>query len=147
VTSQWLTTLLLMAATTALASASKSAAGPDSPRKSDQEQYRGAARGLLQRARGGEAHAQFLLGLALEHGEGVKQDYMLAREWYEKAAQAGEPGRDRREDNPGEQRAELPVTGLATGAEARHITRSIPTAEAVGFHKDLQRRQHRLSDG
>nr|WP_328988084.1 SEL1-like repeat protein [Thiorhodovibrio winogradskyi] len=36
-----------------------------------------------------EAKAQFLLGLAYEHGEGVEQDKFRAIQWYQKAAAQG----------------------------------------------------------
>ncbi len=41
-------------------------------------------------AEGGDASAQFSLGLLYENGDGVPRDYSKAREWYEKAAAQGE---------------------------------------------------------
>lgn len=44
---------------------------------------------LEERARAGEAEAQYRLGLAYLMGEGVPQDYARAAEWFEKAAEQG----------------------------------------------------------
>ena len=37
----------------------------------------------------GDAAAQYNLGLMYDKGEGVRQDYLKARQWYEKAANQG----------------------------------------------------------
>jgi TPR repeat protein len=42
-------------------------------------------------AHGGEARAQYDLGLMYDNGQGVPQSDAKAREWYERAAQQGEP--------------------------------------------------------
>jgi TPR repeat protein len=42
-------------------------------------------------ARGGEARAQYDLGLMYDQGQGVPQSDAKAMEWYERAAQQGEP--------------------------------------------------------
>ena len=42
-------------------------------------------------ARGGEARAQYDLGLMYDQGQGVPQSDAKAREWYERAAEQGEP--------------------------------------------------------
>lgn len=39
-------------------------------------------------AQSGDAQAQYALGLAYLHGEGVKQDYVLAKQWLEQSANA-----------------------------------------------------------
>ena len=55
----------------------------------------GVARGqepsqyLVEKAVQGDASAQFALGVMYVNGEGVRQDYVKAREWYEKAAAQG----------------------------------------------------------
>ena len=40
-------------------------------------------------AAAGDARAQYYLGLIYYHGEGVKQDYAEAADWFHKAAQQG----------------------------------------------------------
>jgi TPR repeat protein len=47
---------------------------------------------LLQKAEGGDAEAQFRLGLAYDTGIGVKRDCSRAADWYRKAANSGNPG-------------------------------------------------------
>lgn len=47
---------------------------------------------LQQEAEGGNVIAQFLLGFKYEQGNGVKQDYQKAKEWYEKSAEQGNRG-------------------------------------------------------
>src|SRR5262245_28909972 len=42
-------------------------------------------------ARGGEARAQYDLGLMYDQGQGVPQSDAKAKEWYERAADQGEP--------------------------------------------------------
>jgi TPR repeat protein len=42
-------------------------------------------------AHGGEARAQYDLGVMYDQGQGVPQSDAKAREWYERAAQQGEP--------------------------------------------------------
>ena len=42
-------------------------------------------------ARGGEARAQYDLGVMYDQGQGVPQSDAKAMEWYERAAQQGEP--------------------------------------------------------
>lgn len=37
----------------------------------------------------GNAKAQYFLGVMYEGGEGVKQDYLKAKEWYKKSCQGG----------------------------------------------------------
>ena len=44
----------------------------------------------LEAAQQGHAEVQFSLGLMYHQGNGVKQDYALAQQWYEKAAQQGD---------------------------------------------------------
>ena len=39
----------------------------------------------------GNAEAQFNLGVMYDNGQGVKQDYFKAVEWYQKAAEQGHP--------------------------------------------------------
>ena len=41
---------------------------------------------LITKAEDGLVEEQFQLGLMYSHGQGVKQDYSKAREWWEKAA-------------------------------------------------------------
>ena len=45
-----------------------------------------------QQAEAGDANAQFLLGLQFANGDGVKQDYAKAHDWYGKAAAQGHTG-------------------------------------------------------
>ena len=78
-------TCLLLTASFAVAAAEK----PTPPSDFDSSQYSGQARRWLQRARRGEASAEFQLGLALEHGQGAPQNYALARDWYSKASGYG----------------------------------------------------------
>ena len=40
-------------------------------------------------AEAGDTNAMFNLGLLYDNGQGVAQDYGKAREWYQKAAEAG----------------------------------------------------------
>ncbi|MCI7046793.1 tetratricopeptide repeat protein [Helicobacter sp.] len=44
---------------------------------------------VLAKAKQGDAEAQFLLGLMYDQGQGVKQDYEKAAEWFSKAANQG----------------------------------------------------------
>ena len=44
---------------------------------------------LASKAMAGDVDAQFNLGVMYANGEGVRQDYVKAREWYEKAAAQG----------------------------------------------------------
>lgn len=44
-----------------------------------------------EKAQNGDAEAQTFVGYMYEHGQGVKQDYKKAFEWYEKAAIQGVP--------------------------------------------------------
>jgi len=39
---------------------------------------------------GGQAEAQFKLGVFYEHGRGVTKDQFMATEWYSEAAEQGE---------------------------------------------------------
>jgi uncharacterized protein len=62
-------------------------AGLDAYRRGD---YPIALREWQPLAKQGDARAQFLLGLLYDKGEGVPQDSIQARQWYEKAASQGE---------------------------------------------------------
>src|SRR5215467_14236903 len=46
---------------------------------------------LLRQAQHGNRRAQTLVGIAFETGNGVKQDYSEAREWFLKAAKQADP--------------------------------------------------------
>jgi len=54
--------------------------------------YRKAFPLLLQAAKEGYVHWQYLVGYALDHGLGVKRDLRGARHWYAKAGRRGHPG-------------------------------------------------------
>lgn len=45
---------------------------------------------VVEKAEKGSAFFQFLLGGMYANGEGIRQDYVKAREWYEKAAAQGD---------------------------------------------------------
>ena len=47
-------------------------------------------REILQAAEQGNAAAQFNLGVMYENGQGVRQDYVQAVQWYRKAAEQGD---------------------------------------------------------
>jgi len=47
---------------------------------------------LLEKAKAGNAEAQFRVGLAYDMGRGVPCDYAQAASWYRKAADRGHPG-------------------------------------------------------
>jgi hypothetical protein len=53
------------------------------------QDYQSALRVFLPLANGGNAHAQFALGVMYANGEGVEQDYGKAEFWYRKAAEQG----------------------------------------------------------
>lgn len=55
----------------------------------DRGDYPTALKEWLPLAEQGDAGAQFYLGVLYERGEGVPQDYAIARQWYEKAAAQG----------------------------------------------------------
>ena len=44
---------------------------------------------LLQKAKSGDAEAQYRLGICYDNGKGVKQDYKEAIRWYKAAAEQG----------------------------------------------------------
>ena len=46
-------------------------------------------KGLVEKAKKGDARAQFNLGFAYAHGRGVRQDHSEAAKWYRKAAEQG----------------------------------------------------------
>ena len=48
-----------------------------------------AQKEMLQLAEAGDVELQFSLGVMYEHGEGVRQDYARAAEWFLKAAEQG----------------------------------------------------------
>ena len=47
-------------------------------------------RAIQEAAAQGDAKAQFNLGYMYANGQGVRQDYAMARQWYEKAAAQGD---------------------------------------------------------
>jgi hypothetical protein len=53
--------------------------------------YAAALQLLVPLADGGDARAQYLIGLAYDRGNGVRQDYARAADWYRKAAVQGAP--------------------------------------------------------
>lgn len=53
------------------------------------QDYPSALREFLPLANGGNAHAQFHLGVMYYEGEGVPKDYSQAGDWYRKAAEQG----------------------------------------------------------
>lgn len=53
--------------------------------------YENAQKEIEFLAYGGEARAQYDLGLMYDQGQGVQQSDVKAKEWYERAAQQGEP--------------------------------------------------------
>ena len=53
------------------------------------QDYPSALREFLPLANGGNAHAQFALGVMYYEGEGVPKDYSQAENWYRKAAEQG----------------------------------------------------------
>jgi uncharacterized protein len=57
----------------------------------DRGDYAAAIQLLSPLAEGGDARAQYMLGLAYDHGNGVPQDYAIAASWYRKAAVQGAP--------------------------------------------------------
>lgn len=48
--------------------------------------YEDAAREFAVLAKSGDTHAEYYLGLLYEEGQGLEQDFLLARQWYLKAA-------------------------------------------------------------
>lgn len=48
--------------------------------------YEDAAREFTVLANSGDTHAEYYLGLLYEEGQGLEQDFQLARQWYLKAA-------------------------------------------------------------
>ena len=56
----------------------------------DEGKYQEAIAILNTEARRGDAQAQYLLGVLYDNGQGVAQDYKLARSWFEKAAAQGQ---------------------------------------------------------
>ena len=58
-------------------------------RAMQQKNYAQTVRLLRPWAERGDAQAQYGLGLMHYHGQGVTQDYIKAREWFEKAAAQG----------------------------------------------------------
>ncbi|MET0261697.1 MAG: SEL1-like repeat protein [Rariglobus sp.] len=53
--------------------------------------FAAALSGWEKGAAAGDAYAMYALGILYERGEGVRQDYLIARSWYEKAQAGGHP--------------------------------------------------------
>lgn len=58
---------------------------------SSSAQAKGIDSALLAKAQGGDATAEFQVGLSYENGEGVPQDFTKAAIWYRKAAEQNNP--------------------------------------------------------
>lgn len=63
----------------------------DANRVYDAGDYEKAAKLYSPLAKGGNAEAQYVLGMMYRAGRGVPQDYIEARKWYRLAAEQGHP--------------------------------------------------------
>jgi TPR repeat protein len=77
----------------AAAASGVAAAGPldDGQAAYERGDYVSALRVLRPLAEGGDARAQYMVGLAYDLGNGVPQDHAKAANWYRKAAIQGAP--------------------------------------------------------